>query len=172
MSIGKEHGVSEGRSGATADPEPSVGDRPSQRQSAKQGAVQFVSFVALGGVAAAVNFGSRLLYSIVLPFEIAIVAAYLTAATLGFLLFRRFVFPGSPRPVREQSIAFLIVSLAGMAQTWGVSVVIVRFVWPAMGLPGHGEAIAHLIGICVPIITSYFGHKRLTFNRGPTDVAP
>ena len=134
-------------------------------RSPKQGAAQFLRFVARGGVAAAVNFGSRFLYSTVMPFEIAIIAAYFTAATIGFLSFRKFVFPGSLRPIREQTIAFLIVSLAGMAQTWGISVLIARIIWPVIGLPGPREAIAHLAGICVPMVTSYFGHKRLTFAR-------
>ena len=141
------------------------GETSLMTSSPKQDAAQFLRFVALGGVAAAVNFGSRFLYSAALPFEIAIIAAYFTAATVGFLLFRTFVFPGSLRPIREQTIAFLIVSLAGMAQTWGISVLIARVVWPAIGLPGPREAIAHLVGICVPMITSYFGHKRLTFAR-------
>lgn len=131
-----------------------------------QAATQFARFVALGGVAAAVNFGSRFLYSIAVPFEYAVVGAYLTAMIVGFLLFRRFVFPGSSRPIREQSLAFLVVSLGGMVQTWAVSVLFVRIVWPAIDFSGPREATAHLIGICVPIITSFFGHKHLTFHHG------
>jgi putative flippase GtrA len=133
--------------------------------SLKQEAARVLRFVALGGVAAAVNFGSRFFYSAAVPFEIAIIAAYVTAATVGFILFRTFVFPGSLRPLREQTISFLIVSLAGMAQTWVISVLIAHVVWPAIGLAGPREAIAHLAGICVPMVTSYFGHKRLTFAR-------
>jgi len=141
-------------------------ERTSIGSVSKQNALQFVRFVALGGVAAAVNFGSRFLYSTVVPFEVAVVGAYLTAATVGFLLFRMFVFPGYTRPIREQTLAFLLVSLAGMAQTWGISVLLVRLIWPAIDFPGPREATAHVIGICVPIVTSYLGHKRLTFRGG------
>ena len=126
--------------------------------------VQFTRFVVLGGLAALVNFGSRFLFSLAMPFEAAVVCAYALAAATGFILFRLFVFPGSGRPLSQQSIAFLIVSAAGMALTWIVSVGLLRFVFPAIGFSGPREAVAHAVGLSVPIITSYFGHRRFTFG--------
>ena len=71
-------------------------------------AKQFARFVVLGGIAAVVNFGSRFLFSWLMPFEIAVICAYCVAAATGFLLFRLFVFPRSSRPIAEQSVAFFI----------------------------------------------------------------
>lgn len=127
-------------------------------------AKQFARFVVLGGIAAVVNFGSRFLFSWLMPFEIAVICAYCVAAATGFLLFRLFVFPRSSRPIAEQSVAFFIVSFAGMIQTWIVSILLLRFVFPAIHYVGPWEASAHGVAIGVPIITSYFGHKRLTFR--------
>jgi putative flippase GtrA len=130
----------------------------------RSAAIQFLRFIALGAVAAAVNFGSRFLFSMVVPFELAVLCAYVAAAATGFTLFRLFVFPASSKSISEQSIAFLIVSIAGTVQTWVVSVLFLRLIFPAIHFSGPREACAHAIAICVPIVTSYFGHKRLTFR--------
>jgi putative flippase GtrA len=126
--------------------------------------LRFVRFVLLGGLAAVVNFGSRFVFSLAMPFEAAVICAYLLAAATGFILFRLFVFPGRARPLSQQSIVFLVVSAGGMALTWVVSVTLLRFVFPAIGFGGPREAIAHAIGLIVPIISSYFGHRRFTFG--------
>lgn len=125
---------------------------------------RFVRFVTLGGLAAAVNFGSRFVFSLAMPFEAAVICAYVVAAATGFILFSLFVFPGSPRPLSQQTAAFLIVSAAGMALTWIVSVGLLRFVFPAIAFNGPREAVAHALGLAVPIVTSYYGHRRFTFG--------
>jgi putative flippase GtrA len=42
--------------------------------------------------------------------------------------------------------------------------VLVHWVIPAFGVVNHAEAIAHLVGVLVPAVTSYFGHRMLTFR--------
>ena len=49
-------------------------------------------------------------------------------------------------------------------QTLIVSVLLARWGLPAVGLVDNAEALAHLIGVLVPVVTSYFGHKFLTFR--------
>jgi putative flippase GtrA len=34
-----------------------------------------------------------------------------------------------------------------------------------MGVQEHVEAIAHLVGVAVPVFTSFIGHRQLTFRR-------
>ncbi len=145
--------------------EPSASKDAPAQQSLRTTAFQFARFVLLGGVAAAVNFGSRFLFSMAMPFEIAVICAYFVAAATGFSLFSLFVFPSSSRPFSEQAFAFFLVSAAGMVQTWVVSVAMLRWILPAIHFSGPREAVAHAIAICVPIVTSYFGHKWLTFRR-------
>jgi putative flippase GtrA len=39
-----------------------------------------------------------------------------------------------------------------------------RRLLPAAGITEHAEAIAHAVGVAVPVVTSYFGHKKATFR--------
>ena len=54
------------------------------------------------------------------------------------------------------------ISLA-VAQVWIVSVGLARFVFPAIGFTWHDETVAHVIGVLVPVVTSYLGHKHFSF---------
>jgi len=128
------------------------------------GLARFVRFVALGACAAAVNWASRFAYSLLMPFEAAVVAAYVTGMVVAFVLFSLFVFPGSDRPMRQQIGFFVLVNLAGVAQVWVAAVVLARWVLPALHYPGPIEATAHALAIAVPTFTAYLGHKRLTFR--------
>ena len=56
---------------------------------------QFVMFLITGGLAAAVNFGSRILYNQWMGFSAAIVLAYITGMITAFVLARIFVFQDS-----------------------------------------------------------------------------
>ncbi len=127
--------------------------------------LQFLRFIALGAVSAGVNFASRFAYSVVLPFEAAVAAAYLTGMAVAFVLFRAFVFPGSSKPLRAQVLAFVLVNLAGIAQVWTLSVLLDRVILPWAHYPGPREATAHALALAVPALTSFFGHKLLTFRR-------
>jgi putative flippase GtrA len=123
-----------------------------------------VRFVALGGCAAGVNYGSRFLLSAVMPFEAAVAAAYVCGMVVAFGLFRLFVFPNAGGSFRQQALMFVLVNLAGVAQVWTVAVVLARWTLPALHYPGPVEATAHLVAIATPTITSYIGHKHFTFR--------
>ena len=58
---------------------------------------QFLVFLLTGGIAAAVNFGSRILYNQWMGFSAAIVLAYITGMVTAFVLARLFVFRASVR---------------------------------------------------------------------------
>ena len=124
----------------------------------------FVRFVALGGCAAAVNYGSRFALSNFMPFELAVPVAYMIGMVVGFTLFRVFVFPNAGRPLREQTLMFVLVNIAGIAQVWAVAVILARWVLPGLHYPGPIEATAHLLAIGVPTFTSYILHNRFTFR--------
>jgi putative flippase GtrA len=52
-----------------------------------------------------------------------------------------------------------------VAQTWMISFGLVEFVFPGFSLINYSQEIAHAIGITVPVLTSYFGHKYWTFKH-------
>jgi putative flippase GtrA len=84
---------------------------------------------------------------------------------IAFTLFNRYVFPASPRPLAEQIKFFVLVNIAGIVQVWVVSMALVYHVFPTIGFIGPlAEPVAHGIAIVVPTISSYFGHKFLTFK--------
>ena len=124
---------------------------------------RFVLFVAAGGTAAVVNVLSRIALNWLMPYEAAIVVAYLCGMTTAYLLNRYFVFAASGRTVASEYTRFALVNLAAVVQVWIVSVGLARFVFPAVGFTWHAETVAHVIGVVVPVFTSYLGHKHFSF---------
>jgi putative flippase GtrA len=127
---------------------------------------RFVLFLLAGGAAALVNILSRIALNYAMPYEAAIVVAYLFGMTAAYLLNRYFVFAESGRTMRSEYFRFALVNLAAVAQVWIVSVGLARFVFPAAGFAWHAETVAHVIGDAVPVFTSYLGHKHFSFARG------
>jgi putative flippase GtrA len=124
---------------------------------------RFVLFVLAGGTAALVNILSRIALNWVMPYEVAIIVAYLCGMTTAYLLNRYFVFAASGRGVASEYTRFALVNLAAVAQVWIVSVGLARLVFPAIGFAWHAETVAHVIGVAIPVFTSYLGHKHFSF---------
>jgi putative flippase GtrA len=125
---------------------------------------QFVRFLLAGGIAAAANYGSRFLFSCWVVYEQAIVLAYLVGMVVAFILMRGHVFAAKGRVLAPQVVKFVGINILAVTQTLLISVVLARWVLPALGVVDHAEALAHLAGVLVPVVTSYFGHKLLTFR--------
>lgn len=126
---------------------------------------EFGRFLLTGGVAAGVNVVSRWLLSHATPYEIAVVLAYLVGMVTAYLLSRAFVFARSGRTVTDEALRFALVNVVALVQVWIVSVGLARLVFPAVGFNWHAEDIAHLIGVVIPAVTSYFGHRHFSFSH-------
>ena len=124
---------------------------------------RFVLFVLAGGTAALVNILSRIALNWVMPYEVAIIVAYLCGMTTAYLLNKYFVFASSGRGVASEYTRFALVNLAAVAQVWIVSVGLARLAFPAIGFTWHAETVAHVIGVAIPVFTSYLGHKHFSF---------
>jgi putative flippase GtrA len=124
---------------------------------------QLPRFLLAGGTAALMNFGSRLLFSLCMGFEYAVVCAFFVGLTSGFVLSKRFVFDNSTRRLHHEIVFFVAVNLLALLQTWLLSVYLAGLLSPVLGA-ARGEALAHLAGIMLPVISSYFGHKYFTFR--------
>jgi putative flippase GtrA len=125
---------------------------------------QFRDFLLAGALAAAANFASRFLFSRWVRYEWAVLMAFCVGLIVGFVLMRTYVFHARDGAILGQSIKFLGVNLLAAAQTLVISVALAKWALPAIGLAAHAEALGHLAGVCAPIITSYFGHRLLTFR--------
>ena len=124
---------------------------------------RFALFLFAGGTAALVNILSRVAFNLLMPYEVAIVVAYLCGMTTAYLLNKRFVFASSGRGVASEYTRFALVNLAAVAQVWIVSVGLARLVFPAISFTWHAETVAHVIGVMIPVFTSYMGHKHFSF---------
>ncbi len=129
------------------------------------GAAGFLRFVAAGGVAAAVNVLSRIGYSEVMPYAAAVVVAYLTGMATAYLLNRLLVFGPGDRGIPGELAAFALVNLLAVAQTLAISLALAYYALPALGVVEHAETLAHLVGVIVPVFTSFVGHKYWTFRK-------
>ena len=125
---------------------------------------EFGRFLVTGGIAAGVNVVSRWLLNHAMIYEIAVVIAYLIGMATAYVLARFFVFARSGRSVHDEAIRFAVVNVAALAQVWSVSVGLARGVFPWVGFVWHAEDIAHLVGVAVPAVTSYFGHRHFSFS--------
>ncbi|PFH26935.1 GtrA family protein [Burkholderia sp. JKS000303] len=136
-------------------------------RTAKRGLVsrEFLLFLLTGGFAAAVNWSSRILYNLWMPYSAAIVVAYVTGMITAFILAKLFVFKKSTQSTGRSAFFFTLVNLVAVLQTWLVSVGLAYYVFPRLGLHWHDRDIAHLIGVIVPVFSSYIGHKKFSFRH-------
>jgi len=128
---------------------------------------QFLMFLVAGGIAAAVNFGSRIILSEWMHYVPAIVIAYCLGMVTAFILNRLLVFQKAANALKHQIAWFVLVNLAAVVQTIAISLVLARWLLPVLGVDFHNETLAHAVGVAVPVVTSYFGHKYLSFASSP-----
>jgi putative flippase GtrA len=126
---------------------------------------EFLVFLLTGGFAAAVNWGSRILYNIWMPYSSAIIVAYITGMITAFILAKLFVFKSSTQSTGRSVFFFTLVNLVAVLQTWAVSVGLAYWLFPRLGMNWHDRNIAHLVGVAIPVFTSYAGHKRWSFKH-------
>lgn len=125
---------------------------------------QFLVFLLTGGCAAAVNFGSRILYNQAMSFSWAVVCAYLTGMVTAFVLNKLFVFRDSTQAAHHAAGWFILVNLVAILQTWAISMLLLKWVLPVLGVTHFAREIAHAVGVVVPVFSSYLGHKHFSFR--------
>jgi putative flippase GtrA len=126
---------------------------------------EFSRFVLTGGIAAGVNVAARWGLSHALSYEVAVAVAYLFGMATAYMLARIFVFERSGRGAGSELFRFAVVNVFALAQVWLVSVGLARLAFPAIGFEWHAEDIAHVIGVAIPAVTSYFGHRHFSFAK-------
>lgn len=129
---------------------------------------RFIRFLAVGGFAAVVNVAARYLLNFFMGYSAAIVLAYLVGMLTAFVLSKRLVFERSSLDTRWQLVRFGLVNVAAVVQVWAVSVGLAEWVFPRMGIETYRYDIAHAIGVAVPAVTSYLGHKHYSFASDRT----
>lgn len=126
---------------------------------------QFLRFFCSALAAAVVNFVARLLLDPYLGYNKAIVVSYLIGTVFAFFLYQHEVFGKGEKPLWQEIGLFVFVTLAAIAQTLIVSVLLADHAFPAVGWHWHSRELAHVIGMGVPMFSSFLGHKYLTFSH-------
>ena len=129
-----------------------------------QSSAEFARFLACGGTAALINIVSRYFLSRLVSFPSAVLIAYAIGMVVAYTLFRTLVFGRSGRSVVSESYRFAVVNAVAVCLVLGVSVLLASVIFPMIHFTWHAEDVAHVIGVGVPTITSYIGHKNYTFR--------
>ncbi|KQQ12916.1 sugar translocase [Methylobacterium sp. Leaf123] len=128
---------------------------------------EVVRFLIAGGSAVAINWVARILLSLALPFEAALILAYGIGMVAGFWLYRVFVFRAAAHgTLRGQLVLFLAVNAVGLAVVLAVSTLVIDGLTGLLpGLkPAVAQALGHGAGIAVGAVTNFLGHRLLTFG--------
>ena len=125
---------------------------------------QFLIFLLTGGIAALSNILSRLGLSRILQFELAILIAYLIGMLIAYVLAKKFVFFNSKKSIKSSLAGFALINLLAIMQTWLVSIGIKAFLINFIESIFITELIAHTSGVILPVFTSFYGHKYISFN--------
>ena len=124
-----------------------------------------VLFVLCGGAAAGINVLSRWILSNWLPYAAAIVVAFILGLVSGFLLFKFLVFDSAnSKRIGKESFWYILVNAFALVQTLIISIFLADYFFPWVGMSLYPHDVAHVIGVGLPVITSYFGHKYITFK--------
>lgn len=126
---------------------------------------EFFQFLMVGGFSAGVNFISRIGFSELASYRYSIILAYLVGMITAFLLSKHYVFEKSGRPFKDELTDFTIVNIIAVIQVWLISVGLAEYFFPYINFSFYPEEIAHLIGLGIPVISSYFGHKYFSFRK-------
>lgn len=123
----------------------------------------FTKFLLTSGFAAGVNILARYLLNAYLSYQASVIIAYLIAMSVAFILARVFVFK-SNHNVKSQAIKFAIVNGFALLLVWSASLTFSQIIFPWLNFRWHAEDIAHIIGVSLPAVSSFFGHKYFSFR--------
>jgi putative flippase GtrA len=125
---------------------------------------EFLRFLFAGGIAAIVNFLSRIIFNIWFDFSVSVYLAYIAGMITAFFLKKQFVFAKGRQPIFHSIGFFIFVNIIAFLQTLAVTMAVFVYILPYLGIIKMTHEISHAIGICTPIFTSYIGHKKLSFR--------
>ena len=124
---------------------------------------QFLGFLTVGGLAAFIHWGARIILSLWLSYSLAIIIAYIIGMMTAFLLNRIFVFKRSNRTLAQQAKGFIWINLLFFPVVWFAAVKINDGL-NNFGLYSYSKEIAHGIAVAVPMIATFLFYKLIAFR--------
>ena len=126
---------------------------------------QFLLFIVAGGFAALVNIISRALLSLFMNFSSSVLIAYFIGMVIAFILTKKFVFLSKNLDDKKSFLSFTLVNLFAVIQTYFISIYFREMILISFSKTSLANLISHTIGVLFPVITSFFGHKYLSFGK-------
>jgi putative flippase GtrA len=124
---------------------------------------QFLGFLAVGVLAAILNWLTRITLSIWIPFVYAVAISYSVGMFFAFLLNSFFVFKKSSKSRRKQMIEFIFINLSVFPIVWFLSVFLNNYLI-SVGVNNHSKEIAHAIALCFPAFITFLIYKFFAFR--------
>jgi putative flippase GtrA len=124
---------------------------------------QFLLFLCVGGLAAFLNWLSRILLSQWLFFDWAVTVAYGIGILVAFLLNSFLVFPKSTKPKKQQARDFFITNICFFPVVW-ISAIEVNSILQYYEVIRYTEAIAHAIALGIPMLATFLIYKFIAFK--------
>lgn len=126
---------------------------------------QFFLFLLAGAAGAGVNFISRIYLNIFFSFENSVLISCLFGMGTAFFISKNFVFSKSSNTLFKSAAIYCGINAISILQTWAVSMMTFRLIYNVPHLKLYCYEISHLLGLAVPVFTSYYGNKYLTFKK-------
>ncbi len=127
--------------------------------------LEFIKFLLCGGIAAIVNFLSRIVLSYLgMEYVLAVTIAYVLGMVIAFALFRFVIFIKTSISMLQAMVRFVLVNLLGIFITVLVSYLLFYHLFPIIDFTFYPEEIAHGFAISLTAFTSYIGHKYFSFK--------
>jgi putative flippase GtrA len=127
---------------------------------------QFIKFSAVGGVAALLNWSSRIAFNYVVSYELALVLAYGVGISSALVLNKIYVFQLSKRSLHWEVSFFVLVNLIAFPFVWSISYTLSEILFPRIGFLFYPRATAHGLAIFFPLFVNFVAHKYITFRGG------
>ncbi len=124
---------------------------------------QFLGFLFVGGLAAFLNWTSRIILSSWLSFSWAVVIAYAIGVTIAFLLNSYFIFPASNKPKIKQARDFVITNICFFPVVW-LSALGLNQGLESLGVMRYTESISHGIAVGLPMFATFLIYKFIAFK--------
>ena len=123
---------------------------------------QFLGFVAVGGLAALINWLTRIVLSLWIPFSISVIIAYAVGMTVAFTLNSIFIFSKSEKRKGKQARDFIAVNLAFLPVVWITSITLEKW-FQSIGII-YPQSLSHGIAVAIPALATFLIYKFFAFK--------
>ena len=121
-----------------------------------------ILFIVCGGIAASINFFSRILLSFYLNLTLSVFFAYILGMLAAYFLFKKFVFLNNKKSKKSSPLIFIVVNCIAVLQIY-LMTVLINYV--AQSYTGYSNVtIAHGIAILTSVFLSFYLHKNYTYK--------